>query len=87
MRQLADGNYQARAPIESSDEFAIFGNYFNLMSYRLAEAKNREKWISKLKTSILAMAAHQLRTPINAIFWIFEGLLSGDYGKSSLQSF
>jgi len=34
-----------------------------------------------MKTQLLALAAHQLRTPLTAVQWIFDALVKGDYGE------
>lgn len=80
IRKLAKGKYGTKIKIESSDEFAIFSDYFNQMSEQLDTAHKRERLIAQMKSSVLAIAAHQLRTPITAVFWALEGLSVGDYG-------
>lgn len=70
-REVADGNFSARIPVDSSGPLGHLAGTFNEMQRRLAELDNARK-------QFIANASHELRTPIFSLGGFVELLEEED---------
>lgn len=80
IREIAQGRFGTKIAITTNDEFALFADSFNRMSRRLELSKKRAQWIARMKSELLAVAAHQLRTPLSGLKWMLRMILDGEMG-------
>ena len=69
-RELATGRERVQVPVEGDDELAALAHSFNLMSSRLAAARNAER-------TFLESVSHELKTPLTSIRGYAEALAEG----------
>ena len=77
-RQLGEGNYAARIPVEGSDEISQVAKTFNQMSERLEEREHRFIELDDLKSEFVGRVSHELRTPLTTIKALTRLLLRGE---------
>lgn len=75
-QRVADGDFNQTVEHVSNDEVGRFGDVFNSMLANLRE-------FDRMKSGFLSVAAHQLRTPLSGIKWVFKLLLDEDLGQLS----
>ncbi len=79
--------------IQSKDEMGLFADTFNTMTQRVKASQEsleielkKTKKLDHQKTEFLAIAAHQLRTPMSGIKWLVNMVIDGDLGKISKEA-
>jgi len=45
------------------------------------QLKEREEFVSEIKSDFLTVAAHQMRTPLSVVKWVLNMMLEGDVGE------
>ncbi|MEE8370484.1 MAG: HAMP domain-containing sensor histidine kinase [Dehalococcoidia bacterium] len=73
IERIGDGDFQQRVDLDSSDEVGRLAHVVNRMAARLHEAETS-------KAEFLAMASHEVRTPLTLIGNASELLLDGSNG-------
>ncbi|AMA73724.1 ATP-binding protein [Aneurinibacillus thermoaerophilus] len=95
VRKMTNGNFSARVPAETKDEWGELGKAFNRMSIsianlveelratnlRLQEESRRAQESTRLKSEFLANMSHELRTPLTGIIGFAELLHEETEGK------
>jgi two-component system sensor histidine kinase BaeS len=69
-QRIADGHYQERVTVGSSDELGQLAARFNLMAEKLEQ-------VEAMRRQLIGDVSHELRTPLTAIKGSMEGLMDG----------
>ncbi len=84
VEELAAGNFSKRLEGARADEIGQLKNALNELVSRLntgvAQHVSTEQELSRAKTDFVALASHQLRTPLSIIKWYVDFVVSGDAG-------
>ena len=87
VEEMAAGNFSEKIQTNTKDEIGQLTNALNDLISRLqtgiAMDVGKHKELAQAKTDFVAIASHQLRTPLSIIKWYVDFLVNGDAGKVS----
>jgi len=75
-RRIADGHYDERVTVPTSEELALVATNFNEMAESLAQVEQQ-------RVEMIGNVAHELRTPLTGLRGYLEGLLDGLFPSNS----
>ncbi|MEA3449855.1 MAG: HAMP domain-containing sensor histidine kinase [Patescibacteria group bacterium] len=85
VQEMAAGNLSMRLKHNSKDEIGYLSNSINELMGRLqtgvAQDVSKHRQLNKAKTDFVAIASHQLRTPLSIIKWYVDYLICEDAGE------
>jgi len=87
IEEMAAGNLSKKFAITEKDEIGQLKSALNELVSRLqtgvAQDVSKHKELGRAKTDFVALASHQLRTPLSIIKWYVDFLIAGDAGDVS----
>lgn len=83
VKNITAGNLKYVIKIDSKDKCGKLASAFNEMTSKLRDARERDEAINQMKSEFIAIAAHQMRTPMTGTKWTLRMLLDGDVGEIS----
>lgn len=85
IEELAAGNFSKKLKTNKKDEIGQLSHAINELMSRLntgvAQDVSKHKELSRAKTDFVAIASHQLRTPLSIIKWYVDFVVAGDAGE------
>ncbi|OGF26309.1 hypothetical protein A2303_03875 [Candidatus Falkowbacteria bacterium RIFOXYB2_FULL_47_14] len=85
VEEMAAGNLSKRLPVDNKDEIGQLTSALNELLVRLqtgvAQDVTKHREIAQAKTDFVAIASHQLRTPLSIVKWYVDYVVSGDAGE------
>jgi len=75
--KLADGDYSAKTGIAHTDEVGELAGALDLLSLKLAQAKEQSDSADALRQDFMANVSHELKTPVSVLRATLEALQDG----------
>ncbi len=89
VEEMAAGNFPCEFEVKGKDEIAQLTHALNELISRIktgvAQDVSRHQELAQAKTDFVALASHQLRTPLSIIKWYIDFLLAGDAGELTAE--
>lgn len=79
--RMVKGDLDARVSIDTNDDIATLAEIYNTLSQKMQEQINDLLKMDKLKNEFIAIASHNLRTPLTTMRGYLDMLLSEKTGK------
>lgn len=76
-KELSEGDFSTRVPVDGQDEIARLADRFNHMATRLEQAAAAEKALDETRRNLVAGASHDLRTPLSSLRAMIDALAEG----------
>lgn len=83
--KISEGNFDSVINIKSNDEFQTLATVLNEMSEKMKKQINDLMKLDRLKNEFIAIASHNLRTPLTTLRGYLDTLDSGQLGKLSVK--
>lgn len=80
-KKMSEGNFDTKIIVKNNDEFSTLAEMLNTLSQRMREQINDLLKMDKLKNEFIAIASHNLRTPLTTLRGYLDMIDSEKSGK------
>ncbi len=80
-KKMSEGNFDTKVSVKSNDEFFTLAEMLNTLSQRMQSQINDLLKMDKLKNEFIAIASHNLRTPLTTLRGYLDMIDSEKSGK------
>jgi signal transduction histidine kinase len=80
-KKMSEGNFDTKISLKNNDEFTTLAEMLNTLSQRMQEQINALLKMDKLKNEFIAIASHNLRTPLTTLRGYLDMIDSEKSGK------
>lgn len=84
-RDIQNENFDTKIELNTKTNLDAIGQVLNGANNKLKTIHQREENISSIKSEFLTVTAHQMRTPLSGIRWMFNALLDSSGAGSGLD--